>query len=57
MSHRKAKNRKAKLEEYQVHCSSLVVEDTKGKKLLEDRMKLNDKIIRDIKIKTKTDET
>lgn len=56
ISQRKSKNKLVKLEEYQTHCSTVVVDDAKGKKLLEDRINLNNKIIKDIKLKTKTNE-
>lgn len=57
LSHRKAKNRLAKLDEYQAHCGSMVLEDPKSKKMLEDRVRINNNIIRDIKLKTKTNES
>ena len=56
LSQRKGKNRLDKLKEYQLHCSSLVLEDPKSKKVVEERMKLNDTIMNDITLKMKTNE-
>lgn len=56
ISQRKSKNRVSKLEEFQAHNRSLVIEDAKSRKLLEDKIAYNDKTINHIKTKTKTNE-
>ena len=54
ISKNKSKARIEKLEKYQVYNRANTLEDPKSRLLVEDRIKNNDRIINDIKQKTKT---